>query len=256
MCRFRGLWKAVLVCHEKQLLAMRESKFQQLKAMTISHSSVASTASKDLERELTKWYRSFNKWISSQRAYVEALNGWLKKWLPEVQEELTADGVPPFSPGRLGCPPVFIISNDWFQAIERVSKSGVLKAMDHFAKLVREFKKSQEDEQRQKRKADHASRGYNKKREDLKGELGLSTSPDVAAVMENPRYSHDDRVLDLVKTRRRRDEERIKHDKTLSHCHVAASATLPIGLVPMLQQIISFFQDNLQVYMQIRFQGP
>jgi hypothetical protein len=72
--------------------------------------------------------------------------------------------------------------------------------------------------------------------------------------MENPRYSHDDRVLDLVKTRR--DEERIRHDKTLSHCHVAASATLPIGLVPMLQQIVSFFQDNLQVYVQIRIQGP
>ncbi|GJN16660.1 hypothetical protein PR202_gb03673 [Eleusine coracana subsp. coracana] len=254
--RFRGLWKAVLACHEKQLLAIQESKIHQLKAMTISQSSVASTASQDLERELTKWYRCFNKWISSQRSYVEALNGWLRKWMTEVQEEVTADGVPPFSPGRLGCPPAFVISNDWFQAIDRVSKSEVLKAMDHFSKIVREFKKSQEDEQRQKRKADHASRDYNKRREDLKGELGLSTSPDVAAVMENPRYSHDDRVLDLVKARRRRDDERTRHDKILNHCHVAASATLPIGLVPMLQQIVSFFEGNMQVYMQIRIQAP
>ncbi|KAK3166562.1 hypothetical protein QOZ80_1AG0047360 [Eleusine coracana subsp. coracana] len=220
--RFRGLWKAVLACHEKQLLAIQESKIHQLKAMTISQSSVASMASQDLERELTKWYHCFNKWISSQRSYVEALNGWLRKWMPEVQEEVTADGVPPFSPGRLGCPPAFVISNDWFQAIDRVSKSEVLKAMDHFSKLVREFKKSQEDEQRQKRKADHASRDYNKRREDLKGELGLSTSPDVAAVMENPRYSHDDRVLDLVKARRRRDDERTRHDKILNHCHVCS----------------------------------
>ncbi|TVU36960.1 hypothetical protein EJB05_18919, partial [Eragrostis curvula] len=243
----RGLWKAVLECHEKQLLAIQDSKIHRLKAMTISQSSVASTASKDLERELTKWYRCFNKWISTQRSYVEALNGWLRKWIPEVQEEVTADGVPPFSPGRLGCPPAFVISNDWFQAIERVSKSEVLRAMDHFSKLVREFKKSQEDEQRQKRKVDHASRDYNKRREDLRGELELSTSPDVVAVMENPRYSHDDRVMDLVKARRRRDEERTRHDKTLNHCNVAASATLPIGLVPVLQQIISFFQGNVQL---------
>jgi hypothetical protein len=245
-----------LACHEKQLVAIRGSKIHRLKAITISQSSVASKASQDLERELTKWYRCFNKWISSQMSYAEALNGWLQKWLPEVQEEVTADGVPPFSPGRLGCPPVFVIANDWFQAIERVSKSDVLKAMDHFSKLVREFKKSQEDEQRQKRKADHASREYNKKREDLKGELGLSTSHDVVAAMENPRYIHDNRVMDLAKARKRRDKEKTRHDKILNHCHIAASATLPIGLVPMLQQIISFFQGNQQVYMQIRIKAP
>ncbi|PAN26429.1 hypothetical protein PAHAL_5G011700 [Panicum hallii] len=246
--RFRRLWKRVLECHEKQLLAIHDSKINQLKAMTLSQSGEASEASRELERELTKWYRCFNKWISSQRSCVEALNGWLKKWLPEAPEEDTADGVPPFSPGRLGAPPVFIISNDWFQAIEMVSKTDALRAIDHFSKLVHEFKKSLEEEQRQKRKADHASRDYNRKCEVLQGELGLST-------MENPRYSHDDRVIYLERLRKRRDEERISHEKILTHAHVAASATLPIGLVPVLQQIASFFQKNQQVYMRIRIQG-
>ncbi|XP_039810183.1 protein ALTERED PHOSPHATE STARVATION RESPONSE 1-like isoform X2 [Panicum virgatum] len=247
--RFRRLWKGVLECHEKQLLAIHDSKINQLKAMTISQSGAASEASRELERELTKWYRCFNKWISSQRSCVEVLNGWLKKWLPEApEEEDTADGVPPFSPGRLGAPPVFIISNDWFQAIEIVSKTDALRAIDHFSKLVHEFKKSLEEEQRQKRKADHASRDYNRKCEVLQGELGLSTT-------ENAHYSHDDRVIDLERLRKRRDEERTSHEKILTHAHVAASATLPIGLVPVLQQITSFFQKNQQVYMRIRIQG-
>ncbi|CAD6341314.1 unnamed protein product [Miscanthus lutarioriparius] len=202
--RFRRLWKAVLECHEKQLLAIQDSRIHRLKAMT--------------------------------------------KWLPEVQEEVTADGPPPFSPGRILAPPVFIISNDWFQAIEMVSKNDVLRAIDQFSKVVHEFKKSQEDEQRQKRKADHASKDYNRKCKDLEIELGLST-------MENPRYSHDNRVMDLEKLRKRRDVESTRHDKTLSHAHVAASATLPIGLVPVLQQITSFFQRNQRVYMEIRIQG-
>ncbi|KAL6853938.1 hypothetical protein ACP4OV_019967 [Aristida adscensionis] len=251
--RFRGLWKAVLECHEKQLLAIQDSKIHQLKAM--HQSSLASIASLELERELTKWYKCFNKWISSQRSYVEALNGWLKKWLPEVQEEETADGVPPFSPGKLGAPPTFVISNDWFQAIEMVSKNEVLQAIDYFSKLVREFRKSQQDEQRQKRKFDHASRDYNKKCVALQGQLGLSTSLDIDAVMENPCYSHDDRVIDVERARKRRDEEKTRHEKNQKHSDVAASATLPIGLVPMLQQIISFFQGTQQVYMQIRIHG-
>ncbi|CAO1943134.1 unnamed protein product [Urochloa humidicola] len=248
--RFRRLWKGVLECHEKQLLAIHDSKIHQLKAMTISQSGVASEASRELERELTKWYRCFNKWISTQRSCIEALNGWLKKWLPEpvAPEEDTADGVPPFSPGRLGAPPVFIVSNDWFQAIEMVSKTDALRAIDHFSKLVHEFRKSLEEEQRQKRKADHASRDYNRKSEVLQEELGLSN-------MENPHYSHDDRVMDLERMRKRRDEERTSHEKILNHAHVAASATLPIGLVPVLQQVTSFFQKNQQVYMGIRIQG-
>uniref|UniRef100_A0A0A8Y408 Uncharacterized protein n=1 Tax=Arundo donax TaxID=35708 RepID=A0A0A8Y408_ARUDO len=73
--------------------------------------------------------------------------------------------------------------------------------------------------------------------------------------MENPHYSHDDHVMGLVKARKRKEEERTRHEKILNHTHVAASATPPIGLVPMLQQIISFFQGNLQVYAQIRIQG-
>ncbi|KAL6616749.1 hypothetical protein ACP70R_039019 [Stipagrostis hirtigluma subsp. patula] len=253
--KFRKLWKAVLECHEKQLSAIQHSKIHRVKAMTISQSSAASMASLELERELTKWYKCFNKWISSQRSYVEALNGWLKKWLPQVQEEATADGVPPFSPGKLGAPPTFVIANDWFQAIEMVSKNEVLRAMDHFTKLVHEFKKSQEDEQRQRRKADHASRDYNKRLVVLQGELGLSTSLDAVAVMEDPRYSHDDRVMDVERARKRSNEQRTRHEKILKHADVAASATLPIGLVPMLQQIISFFQGTQQVYMQIRIHG-
>jgi hypothetical protein len=113
---------------------------------------------------------------------------------------------------------------------------------------VHEYKKSLEEEQRQKRKADHASRDYNRKSEVLQEELGLST-------MENPHYRHDDRVMDLERLRKRRDEERTSHEKILNHAHVAASATLPIGLVPVMQQITSFFQKNQQVYMGIRIPG-
>jgi hypothetical protein len=234
-------------CHEKQLLAIQDSRIHWMKAMTVSESGVVSEASRDLERELTKWYRCFNKWMISQRSCAEALNEWLKKWLPESQEEVTADGAPPFSPGRLGAPPVFVVSNDWFQAIEMVSRTDVLKAIDQFSKVVHRFKKSQEDERRQRRRADHASKDYDRKRKDLEEELGLST-------MESPRYSHDNRVVDLEKLRKRRDEESTRHDRVLNHAHVTASATLPVGLVPVLQQITSFFQRNQRVYMQIRTQ--
>lgn len=253
----RRMWKAVLLCHEKQLSAIQDSKMHLIKAVTISQSNAAAVATVELERELAKWYRCFNKWISSQRSYAEALNGWLRKWLtePEVQEENTPDGAPPFSPGKLGAPPVFVISNDWLQVIEMVSKNEVLKTIDQFSKLVHEYKKTQEKEHRQKRKADHASRDYNKRREVLQRELGLSTSLDMVAVMENTHHSHDNRVIELEKISRKKDEEKTKHVEIVKHAHLAASATLPVGLVPVLHQIVSFSQENVQKYTSIRTRG-
>ncbi|TVU49976.1 hypothetical protein EJB05_01324, partial [Eragrostis curvula] len=248
--RFRALWKAVMECHEKQLSAIQGTEMHRLKAVTLSQSSVASIASEELEKQLINWRRCFDKWTGSQKSFVQALNRWMVKPLPEAQEETRPDGVT-----QQLEPLALVISKNWLQATETVSTAEVLRSMDHFSKLVREFKKSQEGEQRHKQKAERSSRDYITKREDLKVAYGLITGHDVAAVMENPYYKRDECVRNLVKARRRRDDERARHDEILQHAHVAASATLPLGLVPMLQQIISFFQGNLQAYTQIGIQG-
>nr|XP_040241917.1 protein ALTERED PHOSPHATE STARVATION RESPONSE 1 [Aegilops tauschii subsp. strangulata] len=248
----RRMWKAVLECHEKQLSAIRDSRLHLLKARTVSQSAAATLATLELERELTKWYRCFNKWTSSQRSYVEALNGWLRRWFPEVQDEQDApDGAPPFSPGKLGARPIFIVSNDWFRAIDLVPKSDALKSIDYFYKLVHELRKRQEDEDRQKRKVDHASRDYNKRREALQRELGPGTGTDMVTLPEN----RGDHTVDLHKMRRKLDNEMAKHDEVVRHVHFAASATLPVGFVPALEQIVGFFHGNLQVYARIRTNG-
>ncbi|XBI68778.1 hypothetical protein VPH35_047932 [Triticum aestivum] len=248
----RRMWKAVLECHEKQLSAIRDSRLHLLKARTVSQSAAATLATLELERELTKWYRCFNKWTSSQRSYVEALNGWLRRWFPEVPDEQDApDGAPPFSPGKLGARPIFVVSNDWFRAIDLVPKSDALKSIDYFYKLVHELRKRQEDEDRQKRKVDHASRDYNKRREALQRELGPGTGTDMVALPENS----GDHTVDLHKMRRKLDNEMAKHDEVVRHVHFAASATLPVGFVPALEQIVGFFHGNLQVYARIRTNG-
>ena len=252
--RLRRMWKAVLECHEKQLSAIRDSRIHLLKAATISQSSAAAMATLELERQLSKWYRCFNKWMSTQRAYVEALNGWLRKWFPEVQEEQDApDGVPPFSPGKLGARPVFIISNDWSQAMDMVPKNDTLKSIGHFGNLVRELRRSQDGEHRQRRRTDHATRVYRRRREALQRELGVGTGTDMVETVARP--GHEDDLVELRKMRKRRDDERARHAEVVRHVHIAAAATLPSGFVPLLEQMVGFFQGNLQVYRSIRING-
>lgn len=131
------MWKAMLECHQSQCLAVREAK--SLDAIAIrSHKMLSDShlkATVQLEHELNNWILSFSYWISAQKGYVRALNNWLLKCLLYEPEE-TPDGIAPFSPGRIGAPPVFIICNQWSQALDRISGKEVVHSMKVFSRSV------------------------------------------------------------------------------------------------------------------------
>ncbi|KAL0326160.1 UNVERIFIED_CONTAM: protein ROLLING AND ERECT LEAF 2 [Sesamum radiatum] len=91
----------------------------QVAALIHGHKLEATT---ELERELRAWCERFNEWISSQKSYVESLNGWLLQCLQYEPEE-TPDGPVP-TPWQAWAPPIFIICNDWQQAMEAVRGKG------------------------------------------------------------------------------------------------------------------------------------
>jgi hypothetical protein len=144
------MWKFIFECHRKQFHTILETKSHILIPKNVPEKS-SSKVTLELEMELLNWCSCFRNWILSQKAYIETLNGWLLKWLPREKEE-TADGVTPFSPGRLGAPGVFITANDWCQAMNRIPEGTVLGAMEAFAVNVHILSERQDEEQ-QKLKA-------------------------------------------------------------------------------------------------------
>ncbi|KAM7479499.1 hypothetical protein LguiA_027712 [Lonicera macranthoides] len=129
------MWKSMLECHQSQCQAIGEAK--QLDAIsTRKHLRDAHLeATLQLEKELLNWTLKFSCWVSAQKHYVRALNEWLLKSLLYEPEE-TPDGIAPFSPGRIGAPPVFVSCNQWSQALERISEKEVLDSMRDLATSV------------------------------------------------------------------------------------------------------------------------
>jgi hypothetical protein len=125
----------MLECHHIQNQAIREAKglgpIGSGKKLSDAHIG----ATLELERELIRWTDSFSSWVGAQKGYVRALNNWLLKCLLYEPEE-TIDGVAPFSPSRVGAPPVFVICNQWSQALERISEKPVVDSMHVFTKGV------------------------------------------------------------------------------------------------------------------------
>ncbi|MFS7975811.1 hypothetical protein Hanom_Chr10g00885091 [Helianthus anomalus] len=88
-----------------------------------------------LEHELLIWAIRFSCRFGAQKEFVSALSQWPLKSLMYEPEE-TVDGPLPYSPGRIDAPAIFLICNQWAQAIHRISSKEVVDSMRHFAMTI------------------------------------------------------------------------------------------------------------------------
>ncbi|XP_008810929.1 protein ALTERED PHOSPHATE STARVATION RESPONSE 1-like [Phoenix dactylifera] len=250
------MWNSILDCHRRQFQAIIESKSQSLIVKTGIQRNSAAKVTIELELELLNWCSCFGNWIRTQKSYIEALNGWLMKWLLQEKEE-TPDGVIPFSPSRIGAPAAFIISNDWYHMIERISEAEVIKAIRSFAVSVHGLWERQDEEQRQKLKAEYLSKDFARRLRSLQKESGMHGYLDVSdktaiSVSNNVGASHDDHMMALDEMKKRVDEERARHEETIKEVQEVAASNLRMGLIPIFEALGNFTSETLKGYEQVR----
>lgn len=256
------MWRSMLKCHQKQFQAIMESKARSLKANTGFQRDAGLKATVDLEMELLNWCKRFNNWVNTQKSYVESLNEWLLRCLLHEPEE-TPDGPAPFSPSRIGAPPVFIICNDWYQAMVRISEKEVTGAMSGFASTLRQLWERQDEEQRQRIKAEYLSKDFEKQLSTLRMERGklkhdqdaLSDKTAVSKVSDSGVSPLDDLKVDLDSMRKRLEEEKARHKEAIKLVHNAASSSLQAGLVPIFEALNKFTTEVVKVHEQVRLEN-
>ncbi|CAK9177905.1 unnamed protein product [Ilex paraguariensis] len=143
------MWKSMLECHRRQCHAIAEAKRLDAIASRKHFTDAHLEATLQLEHELLNWTLSYSCWVGAQKGFVRALNNWLLKCLLYVPE-VTPDGIVPFSPGRIGAPPVFVICNQWSQALERISEKEVVDSLRDFASSVLQLWERDKLEMRQR----------------------------------------------------------------------------------------------------------
>uniref|UniRef100_M8CD87 Uncharacterized protein n=1 Tax=Aegilops tauschii TaxID=37682 RepID=M8CD87_AEGTA len=142
------MWDVMLECHQIQLHAISQAKNIDSMIDAARFGDDHMDLIKHLELQLLDWTTCFAGWVTAQKNYVSTLNDWLRKGVEYVPEE-TDDGVPPFSPGRLGAPPIFVICNNWAAGVARISEKEVVKAMQAFASNVLHLWEKHRSQQRQ-----------------------------------------------------------------------------------------------------------
>jgi hypothetical protein len=142
------MWSVMLECHQIQLHAISQAKNIDSMIDAAKFGDDHMDLIKRLELQLLDWTACFAAWVNAQKSYVRTLNEWLREGVIYVPE-VTDDGTPPFSPGRLGGPPVFVICNSWAAGVARISEKEVVEAMQAFASNVLKLWERHRSEQRQ-----------------------------------------------------------------------------------------------------------
>ncbi|KAK1433342.1 hypothetical protein QVD17_10252 [Tagetes erecta] len=220
------MWQAIIKCHRKQFEAIMESRSRTLRANTSLERDSSLRTTLELEAGLVTWAQHFNNWINAQRSYVDSLNKWLLQCI-DHNPEVTIDGEVPYSPGRLGAPPIFIICNDWHREINIVSQERVSKAMNNFALNLRQLLERQDDMQRLMLKKEYLAKDFARK-----SHLG-------------PDKTHGSMVP---------SEDRVSLDYKAAMKLVgnSGSSSLQGGVIPIFKALESFTCDALKAHEQVR----
>nr|XP_043613986.1 protein ALTERED PHOSPHATE STARVATION RESPONSE 1-like [Erigeron canadensis] len=160
------MWRSMLECHHSQCEAISAAKRIDAIASHKDSSDASLETTLQLEHELLNWAIRFSCWFGAQKGFVRALNEWLLKCLMYEPEE-TVDGPVPFSPGRIGAPPIFIVCNQWAQAMQRISDKEVVDSMRDFATTILHLWERDKVEMRQRMVVDK-NMGVNLDKEEQK----------------------------------------------------------------------------------------
>ncbi|KAK4424034.1 protein ALTERED PHOSPHATE STARVATION RESPONSE 1 [Sesamum alatum] len=155
-------WKIMLESHEIQNKIISEVKTFTCPSYGKFCNESHRLATLQLETELVNWRACFAEYIAAQKGYVEALLGWLSKFVAPEVEFYSRDRASA-RPSRSNGPPLLIVCLDWLDSMNLLPEKAVSLAIKSCVKDVRALWLQQGEEQLQKRKVDSLSKELDKR---------------------------------------------------------------------------------------------
>ncbi|KAK4797854.1 hypothetical protein SAY86_030180 [Trapa natans] len=138
------MWKVMADCHRSQKRTLDEAKIllagtpSKLEARRLSHTSITdheriARLASNLEAELRNWQASFKSWVTSQRAYICALSGWLLRCVGSDSDPSKLPSSPQFLSTSARSLPMFGFCIKWSSFLNAMQELPVLDGLDFFA---------------------------------------------------------------------------------------------------------------------------
>ncbi|XP_008811000.1 protein ROLLING AND ERECT LEAF 2-like [Phoenix dactylifera] len=137
------MWVMMLDCHKNQYSIISGScNNGSTKVSTRSESHRQATML--LERELSSLCSNFTKWISAQKSYIEAINGWIHKCVFPRKQKYSKRKPIEFDPKRDIAPPIFVTCQNWLALLNELPMEEVANSLKDLVTVTTRFLPRQE----------------------------------------------------------------------------------------------------------------
>ena len=242
----------MLECHETQNKIMSEVKSFTCPSYGKFCNDSHRLATFQLESELQNWCACFAECFCAQKAYIEALNGWLSKFIsPEVEfySRIKSSG-PPY---EIRGPPSLVICHYWLASMEKLPHKPVKCTMKSFGKNIRAIWVQQGEEQQQKRKVDGLAKELDRRVKAFQRaehrilESKVPEQKKEADIRYRIEYLSE-RKLQLDNFRKRLDAEKAKHIGSMQETQRITLNAFQIGFFSVFESLTEFSKVSLKMY--------
>ncbi|XP_031474848.1 protein ROLLING AND ERECT LEAF 2-like [Nymphaea colorata] len=247
-------WKIMLESHDTQNQIMFEVKSFTSSAAGKFCGDSHRHATLQLENELQNWRLCFNEWIGTQRTYVEALGGWLSKFI--IPEAEFCSSETPFPSYRGGGPPLNMMCRKWLASFDSLPHRAVSYSIKSFCRDVRTLWAQQGEEQKLKRKVEGLAKELDRRVFALQKvekrilESKLSDSKEEGDVGNRIDYLIGRKdLIDMF--RRRLDVEKEKHHKCMQETKHVTLNGFQTGLTSVFESLTEFSKASAKMYEEL-----
>ncbi|KAL5713958.1 hypothetical protein ACHQM5_015984 [Ranunculus cassubicifolius] len=248
-------WKIMLESHETQNKIMFEVKSFTCPSYGKFSNDSHRLATLQLEAEIYNWRACFTGYVGAQRAYVEALDGWLSKFVAP-EDDFCSKGRSSIPAYRINGPPLLVICHDWLASLEKLPDKSVSYSMKSFAKDVRALWTKQGEEQQQKRKVEGLAKELDRRvhsfqRTENKMLVSKLSQQDGQLDMQNHFEYITERknLLDTLRTRLERERE--KHHNYMQETQRITLNGFQTGLSSVFESVTEFSKASLKMYNEL-----
>ncbi|KAB8111558.1 hypothetical protein EE612_049247, partial [Oryza sativa] len=245
-------WKIMVDSHETQRQIMFEVNSFTCPAYGKFCNDAQRHATLKLEAELRNWRSCFMIYVSAQKAYIEALDGWLSKFILTDTIRYSR-GISSIAPDRSSAPPLVVICHDWYTTLSKFQNKRVAFTMRNFIRSVRVLWLKQGEEQQQKRKVDSLAKEMDKKISAYKRAENkvietklLEHRPEQDAKQRMEHLSEKKEMLNVL--RKRVEAEKAKHHACMRDTHDVTLNGFKIGLASIFESLTEFSKDSVKLY--------
>ncbi|GAV64833.1 Ras domain-containing protein/DUF632 domain-containing protein/DUF630 domain-containing protein [Cephalotus follicularis] len=233
------MWRSMYECHQVQTHIVQQLKYLNTIPSTEPTSEIHRQSTLQLELEVQQWHLSFCNLVKAQRDYIQSLMGWLRLSLFQ------------FSKSRLSRSSqesrIYSLCEEWHLAVDRVPDKVASEGIKSFLTVIHAIVVQQAEEHKQKKRSESAFKDFEKKVAELRS-LESKYGPFSIHESSGGKDPVAEKRAKVEILRTKAEEEKSKHEKSLSVTRAMTVNNLQMGLPHVFQAMVGFSSVCMQAF--------